>query len=243
MHLISENTDNIEICNKDLYKRTAVKGVLFDMDGVILDTEKLYTRFWVEAAQSLGYPMTHEMALGMRSLSRQAGERQLKAYLGDSVNYQEVRETRIRMMEAFIEEHGVELKPGIHELLAFLKENGIKTSVATSSPIERTERYLTQVGLVNEFDALVSGHMVEKGKPEPDIYIYAAAKLGLKPEECLVLEDSPTGILAAYRAGCVPVMVPDQDEPTEEVKTRVYAVVTGLSYISNCYCSLVPRKQ
>ena len=231
MHLIDKNTENIEICNKDLYKGTAIKGVLFDMDGVILDTEKLYTRFWVEAAQSLGYPMTHEMALGMRSLSRQAGERQLKAYLGDSVDYQEVRETRIRMMEAFIEEHGVELKPGIHELLAFLKEKGIKTSIATSSPIERTKRYLAQVGLVNDFDALVSGHMVEKGKPEPDIYIYAAANLGLKPEECLVLEDSPTGILAAYRAGCVPVMVPDQDEPTEEVKTRVYAVASGLLFI------------
>lgn len=228
MQLTDKNTNHIEICNRDLYKGTAIKGVLFDMDGIVLDTEKLYTRFWVEAAQSLGYPMTHEMALGMRSLSRQAGERQLKSYLGDTVDYHEVRETRIRMMSAFIEEHGVEIKPGIHELLAFLKEHGIKTSIATSSPLDRTKKYLSQVDLVEKFDALVSGHMVEKGKPEPDIYIYAALNLGLKPEECLVLEDSPTGILAAFRAGCVPVMIPDQDAPDDEVRSRVYAVVADL---------------
>ena len=228
MKLINKNKNGIELCNKSLYQGTDIKGVLFDMDGVILDTEKLYTRFWVEAAQSLGYPMTYEMALGMRSLSREAGERQLKAYLGDSVDYHEVRETRIRIMEAFIEENGVELKPGIHELLEFLKNHGIKTSIATSSPLDRTKKYLSQVGLVDAFDALVSGHMVEHGKPEPDIYIYAAANLGLNPEECLVLEDSPTGILAAYRAGCVPVMVPDQDSPDAETKGRVYAVAENL---------------
>lgn len=228
MQLINGNKKGIEICNKDLYKGTAVKGVLFDMDGVILDTEKLYTRFWKEAAQSLGYPMTHEMALGMRSLSREVGERQLKVYLGEDVDYQQVRNKRIEMMGAFIEENGVELKPGIHELLAFLKENGIKTSIATSSPLDRTKEYLSQVGLVEAFDELVSGHMVEHGKPAPDIYIYAASKLGLKPEECLVLEDSPTGILAAYRAGCIPVMIPDQDQPDEEVRNRTYAVVENL---------------
>lgn len=218
----------IEICNKNLHKGTAVKGVLFDMDGIVLDTEKLYIRFWQEAAQALGYPMTFEQGLGMRSLNRKAGERQLKAYLGEEVDYEEVRSKRIEMMNAYIEEHGVELKPGIHELLAFLKEKDIKTAIATSSPLDRTKKYLSQVGLVNAFDELVSGHMVEKGKPEPDIYIYAASKLGLEPEECLVLEDSPTGIKAAFGAGCIPVMVPDQDEPDEEVRKILYAVAENL---------------
>lgn len=207
---------------------TNVKGVLFDMDGVILDTEKLYTRFWCEAAQALGFPMTHEMALGMRSLSHAVGERQLKAYLGEDVDYQKVRSKRIELMTAFINENGVETKPGIHELLQFLCEKGLKKAVATSSPLDRTKEYLSQVGLVDVFDELVSGHMVEHGKPAPDIYLYAAEKLGLKPEECLVLEDSPSGLLAAYRAGCIPVMVPDQDEPDEETRARAYAVVENL---------------
>jgi len=205
------------------------------MDGVILDTEKLYTRFWKEAAQALGYPMTHEMALGMRSLSREVGERQLKEYLGEDVDYQQVRNKRIEMMNAFIEENGVEFKPGIHELLDFLKERGIKTSIATSSPLDRTKEYLSQVGLVDAFDELVSGHMVEHGKPAPDIYIYAAKKLGLNPEECLVLEDSPTGLLAAYRAGCIPVMVPDQDQPDEETRQRAYAVVKDLVAVKELF--------
>ena len=232
MHLIKESKTRIEICNKELYKGTAVKGVLFDMDGIILDTEKLYTRFWCEAAQTLGFPMTHEMALGMRSLSHEIGERQLKAYLGEEVDYQQVRSKRIELMTDFINHNGVELKPGIHELLAFLKENDIKTSVATSSPLDRTKEYLSQVGLVNSFDELVSGHMVEHGKPAPDIYLYAASKLGFKPEECLVLEDSPTGLLAAYRAGCIPVMIPDQDQPDAEVRSRVYAVVDNLQTVT-----------
>ena len=205
-----------------------VKGVLFDMDGVILDTEKLYTRFWCEAAQALGFPLTYEMALGMRSLSHEVGERQLKAYLGEKVDYQQVRSKRIELMTAYISENGVEIKPGIHELLQFLNEKGLKKAVATSSPLDRTKEYLSQVGLVDAFDELVSGHMVEHGKPAPDIYLYAADKLGLKPEECLVLEDSPTGLLAAYRAGCIPVMVPDQDMPDEETRARAYAVVENL---------------
>lgn len=209
-------------------KQKKIKGVLFDMDGVVLDTEKLYTRFWQEAANSLGYPMTREHALGMRSLSREVGERQLKTYLGEDVDYKEVRDKRIEMMNAFIEENGVEIKSGIHELLDFLKEKKIKTSIATSSPLDRTKKYLSQVGLVDKFDALVSGHMVEHGKPAPDIYLYAAENLGLKPEECMVLEDSPTGILAAFRAGCIPVMIPDQDEPDEEVQKMVYAVAENL---------------
>lgn len=235
MQLTNENKMGIEICNQDLYKGTAIRGVLFDMDGVILDTEKLYTRFWREAAQSLGYLMTHEMALGMRSLSREVGERQLKEYLGEEVDYQQVRNKRIEMMTAYIDENGVELKPGIHELLDFLKENGIKTSIATSSPLDRTKEYLTKVGLVDAFDELVSGHMVEHGKPAPDIYLYAALKLGLKPEECFVLEDSPTGLLAAYHAGCIPVMVPDQDQPDDKTREISYAVVENLMAVRKLF--------
>lgn len=227
------NATGIEICNESLRKGTAIRGVLFDMDGVILDTEKLYVRFWVEAAQALGYPMTREMGLGMRSLSKEEGERQLKAYLGEKVDYYMVRSKRIEIMNAFIEANGVEIKSGIHEVMDFLKEKGIKTAIATSSPLDRAEKYLSQVGLVDKFDEIVSGHMVEHGKPAPDVYIYAAEKLGFNPEECLVLEDSPTGLLAAKRAGCIPVMVPDQDMPDVEVKKRIYAVAENLIAVKN----------
>ena len=219
------------LVNPELHKSESVKGVLFDMDGVVLDTEKLYTRFWQEAAQYYGYPMTKEQALGMRSLNRGVGEAKLKSYFGDSVDYEQVRTKRVELMNAFIEENGVELKPGVAELLDYLDACGIKKAIATSSPLERTKQYLTQVGLVHRFDELVSGYMVDKGKPEPDIYLYAASKLALSPNECMVLEDSPTGILAAYRAGCIPVMVPDQDLPDEETQKLLYAVANSLTSV------------
>ena len=211
--------------------KDSITAILFDMDGLVLDTEKLYTRFWQEAANALGYPMTKEQALGMRSLNRGAGLAKMQSYFGESVNYDAIRGKRIEMMDAFVEKEGVTLKPGIHELLGYLKENGIKTAIATSSPIERTVLYLTSVGLEKSFDELVSGYMVEKGKPEPDIYLYAAKKLGVKPQECMVLEDSPAGIMAAYRAGCLPVMIPDQDEPDAETKKLLYALAENLTAV------------
>lgn len=211
--------------------KDTITAVLFDMDGLVLDTEKLYTRFWQEAACACGYPMTKEQALGMRSLNRGAGLSKMQSYFGPDVDYDFIRQKRIELMDAFVEKEGVTLKPGIHELLAFLKERGIKTAIATSSPMERTVLYLTSVGLQNSFDELVSGYMVERGKPEPDIYLYAAEKLGVKPEECMVLEDSPAGILAAHRAGCMPVMIPDQDEPDEETGKLLYAKAESLAAV------------
>lgn len=211
--------------------KDSIAAILFDMDGLVLDTEKLYTRFWQEAARACGYPMTKEQALGMRSLNRGAGLAKMQSYFGPEVDYDFIRRKRIEMMDSFVEKEGVTLKPGIHELLAYLKERGIKTAIATSSPTERTVLYLTSVGLQNSFDELVSGYMVEKGKPEPDIYLYAAEKLGVAPEHCMVLEDSPAGILAAHRAGCLPVMIPDQDEPDAETKGFLYAQAESLSEV------------
>jgi len=211
--------------------RDIITAVLFDMDGLVLDTEKLYTRFWQEAANLLGYPMTREQALGMRSLNRGAGLAKMQSYFGPDVEYDKIRAKRIELMDAFVEKEGVTLKPGIHELLTYLKTQGIKTAIATSSPVERTMLYLSSVGLQHSFDEIVSGYMVEKGKPEPDIFLYAAKKLAAEPGQCIVLEDSPAGILAAYRAGCKPVMVPDQDEPSNETKALLYAAAENLSEV------------
>ena len=217
--------------SKKWNKKTKIKGILFDMDGLILDTEKLYIRFWMEAANVLGYPMTREQALGMRSLSRQFGATKLQSYFDRPVDYEEVRLKRVELMNAFIEAEGVETKAGVSELLAYLKENGIKTAIATSSPLERTEKYLSFVGLVGAFDKIISGYMVKKGKPEPDIYQFAAAQLGLEPNECLALEDSPSGIISASRAGCFPVMIPDQDEPKKETEQLLFAKAERLDQV------------
>ena len=210
-------------------KKPAVKGILFDMDGVVLDTEKLYTRFWMEAARYQGFPMTKEQALGMRSLGGPQAEARIREYFGEKANYHHIRSTRIRMMNTYILLHGVEPKPGIRELLDHLDRLGIPRAITSSASLDTVRAHLGSLGLAERFDCLCSGKDVPHGKPAPDIYLHGAACLGLAPEECLAIEDSPTGIEAAYRAGCLPVLVPDQDRPGEETLSRCYAVADSLT--------------
>ena len=157
----------------------------------------------------------------------------MQSYFGPDVDYDKIREKRIELMDDFVAREGVTVKPGIQQLLDYLKKQGIKTAIATSSPMERTLLYLSSVGLQDSFDELVSGYMVEKGKPEPDIFLYAAKKLGVEPKRCIVLEDSPAGILAAHRAGCKPVMIPDQDEPDRETTSLLFAKVSRADEVMN----------
>ena len=206
-----------------------VRGVLFDMDGVVIDTEKLYTRFWMEAAADLGHPMTLTQALQMRILGSIESQAKLDSFFGSGVlEYDVLRNRRIELMEAFIAEHGIEEKKGIRELLACLKEKGIPCAITSSSSIPLIRRHLGDLGLLDGFTALCSGKDVPQGKPAPDIYLHGAATLGIAPEHCLAIEDSPAGIEAAWRAGCMAVIVPDQDQPDGEVLSRSFARADSL---------------
>ena len=205
-----------------------IRGVLFDMDGLVLDTEKLFCRFWQEAAQDFGLSMTWEQALGMRALSRELGNAQIRKYFGPEADYLAIRSRRIALMEAYILEHGTELKPGIRELLDFLDSRGIRAAITSSSPTERIRRYLSFHGLDRRFAALCSGHQVARGKPEPDIYLFGAQSLALPPAQCLALEDAPSGLLAAHRAGCVTVMIPDLDQPGDDTRKLLHARADSL---------------
>ena len=205
-----------------------IKGVLFDMDGLVLDTEKLYTRFWREACACYGFSMTREQALRMRAANSRLSAANLLEFFGPGADYSAIRARRIQLMDAYIAENGVEPKPGIRELLAFLRERGIATAITSSAPMDRIRSHLTQVGLADSFDRLCSGYDVPQGKPAPDIYLKGAAVLGLKPEECLALEDAPVGIEAAYRAGTFPVIVPDQDQPSAETLAKCFAKADSL---------------
>ena len=206
-----------------------IRGVLFDLDGLVLDTEKLYSRFWMEACHFYGFPMTYEQSLGMRALNSQRGEAKLKEYFGESVQYLQLRDKRIELMESYVDQQGVDLKPGIRELLSYLEENHIPAAIASSSPVPRIRKYLAFHGLDTRFAALCSGRDVPKGKPEPDIYLKAAAELGLDPAACLALEDAPAGIQSAHAAGCLTVMVPDQDQPSEDTQALLYAKADSLA--------------
>lgn len=208
-----------------------IQAVIFDMDGTLIDTEKYYRIFWPKALAEFGYHMTDEQALLMRSLGRPFAPKQLKEWFGESLDYYAVRDRRKEMMEECLDREGIRCKPGALELIKRLKAAGITTAIATATDLQRTAKYMKLTGLEGYFDRLISATQVAEGKPSPDIYLFACKELGLKPEECLAVEDSPNGVMSAYRAGCKVIMVPDQTKPDQELLQCLYATADRLDAI------------
>ncbi|WP_405355593.1 HAD family hydrolase [Ruminococcus sp.] len=205
-----------------------IQGLISDMDGVILDSEKLYVRFWCEAGRFYGFPMEKRHALSIRSMARPLASEKLKGIFGDGFDYDAVRRKRVELMDKYVEQNGIEAKPGAKELLVYLKGNGYKVALATATAPERAEKYLKAHDLYKYFDVTVSASMVKIGKPAPDIYLKAAEMLSLSPQSCVALEDSPNGIKSASSAGCVTVMVPDLDKPSDDILPLLHDVANGL---------------
>ncbi len=212
-------------------KKSGVRAVIFDLDGTLIDTEKYYRIFWPKALAEFGYHMTDEQALYMRSLGRPFAPAQLKAWFGEELDYVKVRQRRKELMEECLDKEGIRQKPGAVKLLERLREAGIATAVATATDPERTEKYLKITGLSGYFDRVISATMVPEGKPSPHIYLYACEQLGLKPKECVAVEDSPNGVLSAYRAGLRVILVPDQTPADDEIRKYLYAVADGLDEV------------
>ncbi|MDD7428563.1 MAG: HAD family phosphatase [Oscillospiraceae bacterium] len=206
-------------------------AVIFDMDGLIIDTEKLLIKYWVTAANEFGYPMKREHALHIRSLSGALAEPYLREAVCPDFDYKKVRSRRIELMNADIAKNGIELKKGIIPLLDELDRRHMQKAVCTATDLERTTRYLTSLNIFHRFDKVICGPMVEHGKPAPDIYLYACGELGESPERCLALEDSPNGVRSAYYAGCGVVMVPDLTEPTEEDRKCILGEASDLEAV------------
>ncbi len=208
-----------------------IKAVIFDMDGVLIDTEKYYFSCWLQASKEAGFPFTKEQALSLRSCDARVAEKRMKEIFGEKFDYYAIRERRRQLVKETLEQCGLEKKPEVEETLKFLRAKGIKTAVATATPLDRTKEHLTELGIIEFFDSIVSAKEVEHGKPAPDVYLYACEQIGEKPEECIAVEDSPNGILSAYRAGLKPVMVPDLTHPDEELKLLLFGCVNSLSGI------------
>lgn len=210
-----------------------IKAVIFDMDGLILDTEKLLIRFWVQAANEAGFPMKREQALKIRSMHRSFAIPYLQGLFGNEFDYAKIRSRRMSLMSDWLGSHELEIKPGVVELLDHLNKRKIPAAVCTATDYERTRDYLTRAGVFDRFDKIICAAMVEFGKPRPDIYLYVAKQLGLSPWECMALEDSPNGVKSAAEAGCAAVMIPDLTEPDEELDGVSFTRADSLLNIIN----------
>ncbi len=195
------------------------KAVIFDMDGTLLDTEKLNVRFWMEAGRTFGYDITEEDVLFIRSLDG----RLVRKYFGErfpGFDFDRVREERRRLMDIHVDANGVELKPGVREILEYLRSSGIKTAVATASRPDHVAKYLTMTGIDGLFDEIVCTSSVANGKPAPDVYLYACEKIGEPPRDCAAVEDAPNGVRSAYGAGCDVIFIPDLTGPDQEMCSK-----------------------
>ena len=199
-----------------------IEGVIFDMDGLMFDTERMWDTFWEPACEALGVPMPADTAAfyaGGRGLAGEKLKAHLRAFF-PGVDAQKMLDKVWQIGQARFAQ-GVPCKPGLQELLALLEERGIPRIVASSSPRAMIEQNLQTTGTARYFHDVVCGADVQHSKPAPDIFLEAARRLRVDIRHCLVLEDSFNGVRAGHAAGAETVMVPDPAAPDDEMR-RLY---------------------
>lgn len=207
-----------------------IKAVVFDMDGVIFDSEKLYRKHWMITGKEYSIPeeTMSELCNLIAGATKENNEKLMKSRFGQDFDYMEFRGRTMERMDQDILEHGLELKAGVKELFAYLKDKGYQIGLATSTARERAEKNLKNAGILDVFDEIVYGGTVPRGKPYPDIYLRACELLGVKPEEAMGIEDSLNGVKASATAGLYTVMVIDLIQPTKEAKEQADQIFDSL---------------
>ena len=212
-----------------------MKTVIFDMDGLLVDSEVRALRAWREVAAKHGIDGIDDLfpkIIGMNTYTR--GELFRSVY-GENYPYTECNEEVRSLAHGYEAETPVPLKKGVRELLSYFRENGFKIAIASSGLLATIERRMKYHGIFDYFDVIVSGEMVKNSKPDPEIFLLCSEKLGVHPEEITVFEDSQNGIKAAHAAGMRPVMVPDLFAPEKDVAALAYAVCSSLAEVKEKY--------
>ena len=209
-------------------KQLEIELIIFDMDGLMFDTEKISYQAWKEAAEIYGY------AIDQALFEKTIGTNLVKTkeiyleYFGENYPFDLVRDQRVKISDQLIQSKGVPIKKGLYELILYLKTSPVKIAVATSTSRNRALNLLRLSQLESYFDYILCGDEVTNSKPNPEIFLTVAANLNCAPSKCLVLEDSSLGILAAYHAGMMPIMIPDLLEPNEEIQTLLFKKMKSL---------------
>ena len=195
-----------------------ITAVVFDMDGVLFDTERLCQTCWLKLAEEDDIPNMLEVYALCIGVNAQTTERIVYENYGKDFPYEEYCRRTSAMYNQYIEENGVPVKNGVRETLAALSAAGLKIAVASSTRREKVLRHLENAGIAQYFEAVIGGDTVTHSKPHPEIFLTACEALGVAPERAIAVEDSHNGIRAAHAAGMAPVMVPDLLPVTEEMR-------------------------
>ena len=204
-----------------------IKGAIFDMDGLLLDTEAQSVQCWPMAGREMGYEITAEMVHAVTGSNHTSCRAMMEGFLGPGLDFERLYQRVGDLIFERMQQLKMPLRPYARQILHTLKEAGFRMAVATSTNRDRAELELREAGLMAFFATLAFGNEVEHGKPAPDIFLLAARRLDVAPEACAVLEDSPNGIRAAIDAGMEGLWIPDQITPserpdTEKLATRVF---------------------
>lgn len=205
-----------------------VQAVIFDMDGVIFDSERLVIECWEVVAAKHNIPDIVEICMRVQGNNREETGKRFREKYGKDFPYETYKK---EVTALFLDRYGegrLPMKPGVVEILKELRRNNIPLALASSTRSDIVKLEMAEANLLPYFDAVLGGDMVPHSKPEPDIFLAAAAALQVEPKCCYVLEDSHNGIRAAYRAGMHPIMVPDMQKPTEEIRGIAEAVAENL---------------
>lgn len=212
-----------------------MKTVIFDMDGLLVDSEIRALRAWREVAKKHGIPHIDELfpkIIGTNTFTRGVI---FNEYYGGAFDFPACNEEVRSLAHGYEAETPIPLKKGVRELLAYLRENGYRIAIASSGLFSTIERRMKYHGIYEYFDVIVSGEMVTHSKPNPEIFLLCAERLGVSPSEITVFEDSPNGIKAARAAGMRPVLVPDLFAPEKDIADLAYTVCTSLLEVKEKY--------
>lgn len=207
-----------------------VKGVIFDMDGTMFDTERLSTKGWIYAGEKLGVEVPRALVDAFRGTNPTAIRNKFTEYFGDRLDYDQTRAVKHEYFEMATKD-GIPLESGLVELLKYLNDHKIPAAVATSTEQKRAEMIIKKAGVYEMFSGYTYGDLIERSKPAPDIFLKAAELIGQKPEECLVLEDSAPGLAAGKAAGGYTIYIPDEAIVPEEAKIGISAELPTLNEV------------
>ena len=205
-----------------------IELIIFDMDGLMFDTEKISFVSWRQAAVQYGYQIDDEIFQTTIGANLSRTKEIYLNHFGNSFPIKEIINDRSRIAEEIIKSKGVPIKKGLYDLLDYLNQSTIKKAVATSTSRKRALDLLKMANIDKCFDYILCGDEIERSKPDPEIYIKVSDKLACSPEKCLVLEDSETGITAAYLAGMLPIMIPDMKEPDDKIQSLLFKKMNSL---------------
>jgi len=203
-------------------------GVIFDMDGLILDNGFLYKKAYQNAAKKLGYLLSDELYEQLLGLSHAVCDRILKETFGEKFSVESFTQAMQQEYQGTISKDGVKFRDGFEPLFFYLKKQGLSIGLATSSTAKHVENHLSKTSYLESFDVICTADDIQRAKPDPEIYNLATSRMNRQPKNILVFEDSNNGMRAAIAAGCMGIMVPNQAPPEDQVKENALLIISSL---------------